>query len=113
MRQVIFITLLFISIQFYGQSSNFSFCGVSAINESALKSICEIAKADSNIISLKYLAKQRLLIAEVNDKPKRNREFDLFEWMQRSNIQLFIYRKAVKQEFLSELLASSEIKSLK
>ncbi len=113
MKQALIITLFFISIHVYGQISNFSFCGVSAINENAFKSICEIAKLDSNIVSLKYLAKQKLLIAEVKDNPKRKREFDLYAWMQKSDIQLFIYRKMVKQEFLSELLASTEIKNLK
>jgi hypothetical protein len=113
MKHLFLGLFVFCTTYFFGQNQSYSFCGVSSANEAALNNIGQIAKADSNIVSLKYLAKQKLLIAEVKNNPARKREFDLFSWMQKNDIELFIYRKAVKQEFLSELLANSEMKSLK
>jgi hypothetical protein len=113
MKSIFFVAFTFIGALLFGQSNNYSFCGISSPNDASLNSISEIAKADTNIVSLKYLAKQRLLIAEVKQNPNRKKEFDLFNWMQKSETNMFIYRKMVKQEFLAELLATSDSKSLK
>ncbi len=113
MKSLVLMSFLFLSFNIFGQDANYSFCGLSAANDAALSSIGDKAKLDSNIVSLKYIISKKMLVAEVKDNPKRKKEFDLFSWMQSNDIELFIYRKMVRKEFIQDLLANNELKSLK
>jgi hypothetical protein len=113
MKKLILFVFIFITLNISAQSQNYSFCGLSAANDVALSNIGEKAKLDSNIVSLKYVISKKMLVAEIKDNPKRKKEFDLFSWMQNNDIELFIYRKMVRKEFIADMLANNELKNLK
>jgi diketogulonate reductase-like aldo/keto reductase len=113
MKNLFLMTFLLLSATFFAQDANYSFCGLSSANDAALTNIGEKAKTDSNIVSLKYIISKKLLVAQFKDNPKRKKEFDLFSWMQNNDIELFIYRKMVRKEFIPDLLANNELKNLK
>jgi hypothetical protein len=113
MKNLVLYIFTFITLNISAQSQNYSFCGLSAANDVALTSIGAKAKLDSNIVSLKYVVSKKILVAEVKENPKRKKEFDLFSWMQSNDIELFIYRKMVRKEFVADMLANNELKSLK
>jgi hypothetical protein len=113
MKKLILFIFVFITLNLSAQSQNYSFCGLSSANDAALNNIGAKAKLDSNIVSLKYVVSKKMLVAEVKDNPKRKKEFDLFSWMQNNEIELFIYRKMVRKEFIADMLANNELKNLK
>jgi hypothetical protein len=113
MKKLLLFIFVFITLNISAQSPNYSFCGLSSANDAALNNIGAKAKLDSNIVSLKYVVSKKMLVAEVKDNPKRKKEFDLFSWMQNNEIELFIYRKMVRKEFILDLLANNELKHLK